>query len=123
MDLDQFKSVNDQYGHDVGDELLTAVAGRLRACARLKGTVARLGGDEFALVVTAASIANLDEVGERIATAFGSPFEVLGRRVGLGVSVGRAVFGIDATDAAGLLRLADAAMYSDKGQHHPSPRV
>jgi diguanylate cyclase (GGDEF)-like protein len=123
MDLDQFKSVNDRFGHDVGDELLTAVAGRLRAGTRRKDTVARLGGDEFALVVTAASIADLDEVGERIATAFGSPFEVLGRRVGLGVSVGRAVFGIDATDAAGLLRLADAAMYSDKGQHHPSPRV
>jgi len=123
MDLDQFKSVNDQFGHDVGDELLTAVAGRLRGCTRPEDTVARIGGDEFAFVVTAASIANLDDVGERIATAFGSPFEVLGRRVGLGVSVGRAVFPIDATEAVGLIRLADAAMYSDKGQHHPSPRV
>jgi diguanylate cyclase (GGDEF)-like protein len=123
MDLDHFKSVNDQFGHDVGDELLIAIAGRLRGCTRPHDTVARLGGDEFALVVTAPSIADLDDVGERIATAFGSPFEVLGIRVGLGVSVGRAVFPIDATDAVGLIRLADAAMYSDKGQHHPSPRV
>jgi diguanylate cyclase (GGDEF)-like protein len=123
VDLDQFKSVNDEFGHDVGDELLTAVAGRLRGCVRPQDTVARLGGDEFALVVTAASIAQLDSVGERIADAFGSPFEVLGMQVGLGVSVGRAVFPNDATDAAGVIRLADAAMYSDKGQHHPGPRV
>jgi GGDEF domain-containing protein len=78
MDLDQFKSVNDRFGHEVGDELLTAVAGRLRGCTRPQDTAARLGGDEFALVVTAESIENLDDVGERIAVAFGSPFQVLG---------------------------------------------
>ena len=121
MDLDQFKSVNDRFGHEVGDELLTAVAGRLRGCTRSQDTVARLGGDEFALVVTAESIASVDDVGERIADAFGSPFELLGRRVALGSSVGRAVFPIDATDAAGLIRLADAAMYSDKDRHHAEP--
>lgn len=123
MDLDQFKSVNDRFGHEVGDALLTAVAGRLRGCTRSQDTAARLGGDEFALVVTAESVANLDDVGERIAVAFASPFQVRGRRVGLGVSVGRAVFPLDATDASGLIRVADAAMYSEKGEHHPSPRI
>lgn len=95
----------------------------MRGCTRSQDTAARLGGDEFALVVTAESVASLDDVGERIAVVFASPFQVLGRRVGLDVSVGRAVFPLDATDASGLIRVADAAMYSEKGEHHPSPRI
>jgi diguanylate cyclase (GGDEF)-like protein len=119
IDLDQFKEVNDKFGHAIGDRLLLAVAGRLNGCTRLGDTVARLGGDEFALVVTGASMLDLDGVGARIGAAFALPFEADGVRVGLGVSVGRAVFPIDASDAAGLIRLADAAMYSDKGRRRP----
>jgi diguanylate cyclase (GGDEF)-like protein len=121
MDLDRFKSVNDQLGHAAGDELLAAVARRLLESTRDVDTVGRLGGDEFAVVVAASSTAELDRVGDRLAAAFERPFAVHRRRVWLSSSVGRAVFPADAAGPDELIRLADAAMYARKtaGVHAP----
>jgi diguanylate cyclase (GGDEF)-like protein len=114
VDLDRFKPVNDEYGHEIGDALLAAVGERLRACTRASDAVARLGGDEFAILVTASVGDNLDRVQARIEGAFVQPFVLGGRRVCLGASVGRAVYPRDASDADALLRHADAAMFESK---------
>jgi diguanylate cyclase (GGDEF)-like protein len=114
MDLDQFKAVNDRFGHGAGDELLVAVARRLLETTRAVDTVGRLGGDEFAVVAAASSTAELDRIGARIGAAFDRPFAVCEGRVRLSASVGRALFPADASDADGLIRLADAAMYVRK---------
>ena len=115
MDLDGFKPVNDEFGHDVGDQLLVAVAKRLESCTRSDDTVARLGGDEFAVLIGSSTAAgDAEEVSDRVARALTDPFTIEGHRLSLGASIGRAVFPIDADDADGLLRAADAAMFDVK---------
>jgi diguanylate cyclase (GGDEF)-like protein len=115
IDLDGFKPVNDEFGHDVGDQLLVAVAKRLDACTRAEDAVARLGGDEFAVLIDAqTSPRAAEEVSERLAGALTEPFMIDGHRLRLGASIGQAVYPIDAGDADGLLRCADAAMFGVK---------
>ncbi|MEO6859701.1 MAG: GGDEF domain-containing protein [Solirubrobacteraceae bacterium] len=114
VDLDRFKPVNDEFGHDVGDVLLAAVGERLKSCARATDVVARLGGDEFAFLFTAQSADALTAVPERVQAAFARAFPVAGREIHLGASVGRSVFPIDGSDAETLLRHADAAMFEAK---------
>ena len=115
MDLDGFKPVNDEFGHDVGDQLLVAVAKRLASCTRADDTVARLGGDEFAVLIDSQTApADAEQVSDRLAAAVTRPFMIDGHQLHLGISIGRAVFPIDADDADGLLRCADAAMFGVK---------
>ena len=115
LDLDGFKPVNDEFGHDVGDQLLVAVAKRMNSCTRGEDTVARLGGDEFAVLISSRTApADAEEVSDRLAAALTRPFVIDGHRLHLGASIGRAVFPIDADDADGLLRAADAAMFGVK---------
>nr|WP_060984422.1 diguanylate cyclase [uncultured Acidovorax sp.] len=115
MDLDGFKPVNDQHGHDVGDELLVAVTRRLQGHVRQSDLVARLGGDEF--VVMAGQLQSLQqaqELGHKLLDAFRSPFSLNNVQVEIGLTIGYAIAPHDSTDAIGLLKLADAAMYSGK---------
>ena len=115
VDLDRFKPVNDEFGHEVGDEVLRAVAERLHNCARPDDTVARLGGDEFAVIVEAIDDeSQLGPIAERLRNAFESPFVIDGHRLRVQASIGRAVWPIDAQDVEGLLREADTAMYRVK---------
>jgi diguanylate cyclase (GGDEF)-like protein len=115
LDLDGFKPVNDEFGHDVGDQLLVAVAKRLQSCTREDDTVARLGGDEFAVLIDCkASPQDAEKVSDRLAAALTKPFVIDGHELHLGASIGRAVYPIDADDADGLLRSADAAMFAVK---------
>lgn len=114
LDLDQFKPVNDELGHEAGDALLVAVAQRLRNCTRAEDIVARLGGDEFAVLVSGVTGAEIDGVAERLAEAFDEPFEVGGIRVPVSASIGRSTYPADAPDADGLLRRADEAMFAHK---------
>ena len=115
LDLDGFKPVNDQHGHDVGDELLVAVAQRLRGHLRESDVVARLGGDEFVVMT---HLLNQPEqahdLGMKLLDAFRSPFALGNRQVWVGLTIGYALAPHDGSDAMGLLRLADAAMYSGK---------
>ena len=120
IDLDGFKPVNDEFGHDVGDQLLVAVAKRLIRCTRGEDTVARLGGDEFAVLFDSTTAPrDAEEVSERLLRVLTEPFTVDGHQLQIGASIGRAVFPIDAGDADGLLRAADAAMF---GVKHESRR-
>ena len=115
LDLDGFKPVNDQHGHDVGDELLVAVAQRLRGHLRESDVVARLGGDEFVVMTPLLKQPEqAHDLGMKLLDAFRSPFALGNRQVWVGLTIGYALAPHDGSDAMGLLRLADAAMYSGK---------
>jgi diguanylate cyclase (GGDEF)-like protein/PAS domain S-box-containing protein len=115
IDIDNFKHVNDSFGHDVGDELLVAVAKRLRAALRPTDLVARFGGDEF--LVLADAIAEGRDVAQlawRLAGSLHAPFAVAGRQVSVTASFG-AAFSRDLDEPdEDLVRKADAAMYNAK---------
>ena len=114
-DIDQFKTINDRYGHAVGDQLLVAMAGRLHACVRPTDTVARLGGDEFAILIEGVEThAEVATVAERIKQALGSPFNLDGISVMATASLGIA-FGSSANRPEDLLHAADLEMYRAKG--------
>ena len=117
VDLDQFKPVNDEFGHEIGDALLMAVAKRLENCTRAADVVARLGGDEFAVLLVSAGSEEIEKVSERIAAAFAEPFAVGDLCLRLGVSIGRSLYPVDAADPDGLLRRADIAMFAQKRAH------
>jgi diguanylate cyclase (GGDEF)-like protein len=115
LDLDGFKPVNDQLGHDAGDALLVCVGERLGARTRAGDTVGRLGGDEFAVLIDGETPPDrVDALGKRLIGAFSAPFSIQGQQLRLGASIGRAVFPTDAPDADGLLRIADTAMFEAK---------
>ncbi|MGH2483157.1 MAG: putative bifunctional diguanylate cyclase/phosphodiesterase, partial [Candidatus Limnocylindria bacterium] len=116
MDLDDFKTINDSLGHAAGDELLKAVAQRLRGSLRAEDTVARLGGDEFAVLVEDADAVTVQQVGQRLLEALRAPFEIAGKQVHAGASVGAALGGVDHGEAEVLLRNADVAMYTAKSR-------
>lgn len=113
-DLDGFKPVNDRHGHRVGDDVLVAVADRLRQSMRVGDELARIGGDEFTVLLrNVPDAAAANQVAERLLAAFQAPFEVPGGTEPVGLSVGVALAGAGAT-ADGLLAAADAALYACK---------
>ena len=115
LDLDEFKQVNDTLGHPIGDELLRAVADRLRSCVRKSDTIARLGGDEFVIVQT--PIARAEEAGQlaqRMIDLLSEPYEIQLHQVIISASVGVALAPTDATDPHILLKMADMALYRAK---------
>jgi diguanylate cyclase (GGDEF)-like protein/PAS domain S-box-containing protein len=114
LDLDNFKNVNDSLGHVIGDDLLVAVAERLRECVRPSDTAARLGGDEFAIVLEdAIDSSTATVVAQRIIEALQAPITLDDKRVTVGTSVGIAMS--DPNEGADeLLRNADIAMYMAK---------
>jgi diguanylate cyclase (GGDEF)-like protein/PAS domain S-box-containing protein len=116
VDLDDFKTVNDSLGHTAGDQLLAAVADRLRASIRPEDTAARLGGDEFAVLIEDGMPAEPSTVASRILEQLSRPFEVDGKTVSVQASVGVSLSGSDGTTPDELLRNADLAMYLAKAR-------
>jgi diguanylate cyclase len=115
IDLDRFKEVNDNYGHDMGDKLLLAVAGRIGNATHDRAKGARLGGDEFALVVHGCTSAqDIVEIGETVSKRLGQPFSIDGVELVIGGSVGIAIAPEDGDDFAELVRRADISMYKAK---------
>jgi diguanylate cyclase (GGDEF)-like protein/PAS domain S-box-containing protein len=120
IDLDEFKPVNDNYGHQAGDELLKQVAARMDLCLREEDTVARQGGDEFVVMLT--PIPNENEalaVAEKLLSALHAPFRIEGHTINIGASIGVSLFPQQGKTAEQLLKKADAAMYAAKtaGRH------
>ncbi len=114
IDLDNFKTVNDSLGHSAGDQLLRAFAHRLVQCTRAGDTVARLGGDEFAVLIDHATGEEAGmAVARQILDSCRQPFEIEGRNVRIGASVGVAMSDRVST-VERLMRNADAAMYAAK---------
>lgn len=116
IDLDHFKSVNDAYGHRVGDIFLQQVSQRLSEKLRGMDTLARIGGDEFvALIPVVHSRAEVEEIGQRLMRAFDSPFEIDAFSIRGAASIGIAVYPEDGQTKTDLQRFADRAMYQRKG--------
>ncbi len=113
IDLDRFKAVNDDHGHDAGDAVLRATAERMRSVVREDMIVARLGGDEFLVVVPGDDPALAHKVGERIVWAASQPTEFRGAELRIGASVGVSV-ARPGEQAHNLLQRADQAMYEAK---------
>lgn len=119
FDLDKFKPVNDAYGHEVGDNLLKAVAARLRACLRGADSISRVGGDEFVVLLPHVSDeADSVIVASEILALLSRTFEVDGHQLQISGSIGIATYPTDGEDEASLLRCADRAMYQAKADGH-----
>lgn len=116
IDLDKFKPVNDQHGHAAGDQLLQAVAHRLKACVRESDTVARVGGDEFVVLLTRIHQAqDALQVAEKMQEALRAPFHLpTGQSLHISSSVGIALYPEHGLDEATLSHHADVAMYAAK---------
>ena len=114
VDLDDFKTINDTLGHDVGDALLVQAAQRLRGAVRDVDTVSRLGGDEFTIVLTDCDAEGAAHAARRIIDELGASFVVGDRKLFVTASLGAAFFPEDGEDSAELLRAADSAMYRAK---------
>jgi diguanylate cyclase (GGDEF)-like protein len=115
VDLDDFKGVNDRFGHGVGDQYLRQVALRLRRQLRPSDMLARLGGDEFALLVTQVQgRGELEPIAQRLMRCFEEPFAIGEVRIQGGASIGCALYPDDGKSRDGLLNAADSAMYAQK---------
>ena len=117
IDLDGFKPINDQLGHDAGDEVLCIVAERLKASVRESDLICRIGGDEF--VVLLGSIATHEIVAQlcwRIEASLNLPVAVAGNTVRVGASIGASLFPRDGTDLRSLIKRADEALYRVKAR-------
>jgi len=115
LDLDTFKPINDEHGHDVGDEVLKIVAARLSRAVRGDDTMSRLGGDEFACLP--AAFLSWDQLGHlacKLIEVVSAPLTIGALKLAVHASIGIAVYPTDGKTAAELLKSADAAMYRAK---------
>lgn len=117
LDLDGFKDINDTLGHSVGDLLLADVARRIEGCVGDADMVARFGGDEFAIVLSDCNPLRIDSLCRAIFDSLGTPFQVNGKSVFVGTSIGIALAPKDASTVDQLLSRADLALYSAKAEH------
>ncbi len=117
IDLDDFKRVNDSFGHAVGDMVLEAVGDALSKCMRLSDTVARLAGDEFALILhDLETPVFIDTIMEKVVAALGKPIQVMDSTISITASIGVSVYPDHGSDPDSLLRKADQAMYIAKNE-------
>lgn len=114
LDLNGFKPVNDQHGHAIGDQLLCAIAVRLRRACGKDAMVARQGGDEFAILVPAGSPLLDTSLADHVLAALAAPYQVEGRSIRVGASIGVAAWPADGMASRDLFEVADRALYAAK---------
>ncbi len=114
LDIDNFKAINDTYGHGIGDEMLSQIAARISLIARRSDCVARLGGDELAILFEDTTAEDAEEAASRILESFGASFNCHGLTMSCTASIGISSFPDHATSAQDLLRAADLALYKSK---------
>ncbi|MCB1487227.1 MAG: EAL domain-containing protein [Bauldia sp.] len=115
VDVDDFKEVNDMFGHQTGDELLIHIAQKVKGELRETDVVARLGGDEFAILATYLKSPDAAiQIAEKIVMTVGSISNLDGKAIETGASVGIAVLSVDEVDATAFARQADVALYKSK---------
>jgi two-component system CheB/CheR fusion protein len=114
VDLDNFKPVNDNLGHKVGDLLLKQVTKRLQQCIRDTDLLARIGGDEFVALISASHIDEIDDIAKRIISQVQNEFDVSTHSISVSASIGIAVYPADGISSEVLLQHADEAMYLAK---------
>lgn len=121
IDLDNFKPINDEYGHSTGDDILKMVATRLRQSVRHNDTVVRIGGDEFVILLSGLEDQHsAEKLCQRISDAFIKPFVVRGESIDVRATVGASLYPHHAPDLDTLLRAADQALYRMKGNNKNS---
>ncbi len=113
LDIDDFKSVNDTLGHEAGDEMLRAIAGRLQNTVSSDDLLARLGGDEFVVLLRGTSLEQASVVAQRLIDVLRERYRILGRTISRSCSVGIAVYNTT-TESESILRRADMALYQAK---------
>ncbi|HQS67966.1 MAG TPA: sensor domain-containing diguanylate cyclase [Sulfuricurvum sp.] len=125
IDLNDFKIINDRYGHEVGDKVLITVAAALRSCLRNSDTISRFGGDEFIIIVEdIEGEEHIESVLNAIEFAIAEPIELEdGTSLTAKASIGMAIYPDDATDADSLIKAADVAMYLRKKTKSKKPRA
>jgi diguanylate cyclase (GGDEF)-like protein/PAS domain S-box-containing protein len=124
LDLDKFKPVNDELGHDMGDLLLKAVAQLLQSCVRASDTVSRIGGDEFVILLAGIESAqDAMRVAEKILHALIQPLQLPGHHIQISASIGIAVYPEHGGDEKTLIKHADTAMYTVKNNGRNSARL
>jgi diguanylate cyclase (GGDEF)-like protein len=116
LDLNEFKKVNDTYGHNVGDELLITLGDILKECIRNEDTLSRISGDEFVILLENTSYEETEMVAQKIKDKLTQPILICGIELIIGISLGIAVYPDDGTEMSELLRKADARMYEAKEQ-------
>ncbi len=117
LDLDRFKNINDTFGHDEGDKVLSNVALRFKNCLRESDTIARVGGDEFILLVDQYNTPrDLADIADKLLIAAALPFDIHGQECQLSASIGISTFPDDGRDAQTLMKNADIAMYRAKNK-------
>lgn len=114
IDLDGFKTINDELGHKAGDEVLKETAARAKAAVRSHDTVARWGGDEFIILLEGITADQIEALSVRLRVRLESPIEFEGRNLIVGVSIGLAIHPETGADLDDTLRAADQQMYADK---------
>jgi diguanylate cyclase (GGDEF)-like protein len=116
IDIDKFKSINDSYGHDLGDQVLLMVANRLKSFVRDEDIVSRWGGDEFVcMFLEVKQEADISHLGEKVITRLAEACELNGVVLSIGASIGIAMYPADGDTADVLFKNADTAMYKAKG--------
>ncbi len=122
IDLDHFKTVNDTYGHLVGDALLASAAHRMLELIPKRALLCRIGGDEFAIVFRNSSVDQVDVVAKSIIASMAQPFFMGDQLLHIGATIGIATSGRDSSDAETLLRYADLALYAAKAERRGTCR-
>jgi diguanylate cyclase (GGDEF)-like protein len=116
IDIDRFKDINDTLGHEAGDNLIKAVAARLKSRLRSTDFLSRFGGDEFAILCSPAGIDGGANLADRVAAAFATPFNIQNQNIRVSASVGIATAPENGNTADALMRHADIALYEAKSQ-------
>lgn len=117
LDLDDFKKVNDLYGHSVGDTLLKHIGEKLKSYSSANSIIARIGGDEFTILVTNTnSYSDISEFADKLLMLFNNSWDICGHKFYVTASIGVSIFPKDGNSIVELLKNADAAMYYAKGQ-------
>lgn len=123
IDIDGFKSVNDTFGHKVGDEILQKLSQEIKYCVRDSDSVARFGGDEFVIFLDETSDQKAAGVSEKIIRQLADPFRIHTDAVELGVSIGISLYPRDGADIETLIRKSDEAMYLAKKEGKSTYRI
>ena len=116
IDLNDFKQINDRCGHEVGDQLLTIAAGRLRKSLRSCDIIGRPGGDEFVALVPDVDAVIAEKLANRLTRSLEEPYQIGRERLACAASIGLALYPKNASTLTGLLREADQAMYRAKAR-------